>query len=229
LGAGIAFRYLGAARYSGVELNVGNEFNTWSTLNSIEILTRIKYGKFLDNFNGVPLNFVEPGSLSDNVSLASRGINLVKVESFTSIDLPDNTADMIYSNFTFEHIQNPAIMSVEIARLLKPGAITAHFIDIEDHSDFSQPFNYLAFEDEEWEARYNEDGGQPMWLYQNRCRASDFRNFFEQAGLKILEYTPLRSAAIDPELLERLAPRFREYDLEDLQIVWLMIIAAKPE
>jgi hypothetical protein len=61
LGAGIAFRYLGAERYTGVELEAfGSEFNTWATLNTIECLIRVKYGSFLDNFNGVPLGLVPP-------------------------------------------------------------------------------------------------------------------------------------------------------------------------
>jgi ubiquinone/menaquinone biosynthesis C-methylase UbiE len=135
---------------------------------------------------------------------------------------------MVYSNFTFEHLQRPEATVREIARLLKPGGITAHFIDIEDHSDFSRPFDYLTYSDDEWEAHYA-DGGKPLWTYENRCRASDFRRFFEQAGLEIMEHTPLRSAQISDELSARMAPRFQAYDRDDLQVVWLMIVGRKPD
>ena len=129
--------------------------------------------------------------------------------------------------FYFRHLRNPQETAVEIARLLKPGGITAHFIDIEDHSDFANPFNYLIYSDEEWEARFG-DEKKPEWAYENRWRASDFHQFFAASGLSLVNCERLRSAEISDELLERIAPRFKEYNREDLQTVWLMIVAAKP-
>jgi SAM-dependent methyltransferase len=227
LGAGIIFRYLGAASYTGVELFTDQDFNNWSTLNSIEALARIKYGNFLDNFNGVAVGIASTGELNDIISLEEQGIKLLQPKGFSQINLPDASVDMVYSNFTFEHLQNPRAIATEIARLLKPGAITAHFIDIEDHSDFANPFNYLIFSDEEWEARYG-DGKTPEWGYENRYRASDFRQFFATSGLTLLKCERLRSAKISDELLKRIAPRFKHYDRDDLQTVWLMIVATKP-
>jgi len=228
LGAGIAFRYIGAASYSGIELNVGSDFNTRSTLESVECLARIKYGTFINNFNAEQVGFVPPGSQpSESLLLGDKEIKLVEVGSLTSIDMQGEVADFVYSNFTLEHIQEPAAMVKEIARLLRPGGVTAHFIDCEDHRDFSRPFEYLTFSDREWEATYGKAGGRSLWNYQNRYRASDFRRFFEDTGLEILEYTPLRSGVLSDDLRERLAPRFRAYDLADLQVVWLMIVARK--
>ena len=136
----------------GVELLTDQDFNNWATLNSIEVLARIKYGNFLDNFDGVPVGIAPLGELADIISLEEQGIKLLRPKQLSEIELPDASMDMVYSNFTFEHLQNPRAVAVEIARLLKPGAITAHFIDIEDHSDFANPFNYLIYSDEEWEA-----------------------------------------------------------------------------
>ena len=218
LGAGIIFRYLGAASYTGVELFTDHDFNNWATLNSIEALARIKYGNFLDNFNGVAVGIAPLGELNDIISLEDKGIKLLRPKTFGEIGLPDASVDMVYSNFTFEHLQNPQATATEIARLLKPGAITAHFIDIEDHSDFTNPFNYLIYSDEEWEARYG-DGKVPEWGYENRCRASDFRQFFAASGLTLLQCERLRSAKISDELLERIAPRFKHYGREDLETV----------
>jgi SAM-dependent methyltransferase len=222
LGAGIAFRYLGAERYTGVEFEAfGSEFNTWATLNTIECLVRIKYGSFLDNFNAAPLGIVPSlQGPADQVALDNKGIFLLRPASFSEIELPDGSVDMVYSNFTFEHLQRPEATVHEIARLLKPGGITAH-------SDFSRPFDYLTFSDDEWEAHYT-SGRKPLWTYENRCRASDFRRFFESAGLELMEDTPLRSAPIADELFARIAPRFQAYDRDDLEVVWLMIVGRKP-
>lgn len=226
LGAGIAFRYLGADRYTGIELHVGADFNTRSTLATIEALVRLKYGSFVSNFNAEALGFVGDGALADNVSLENSGISLMQPQALSTLGLPDESADLVYSNFTFEHIQRPDEMIAEISRVLKPGGITAHFIDPEDHADFNKPFAYLVHSDAEWEARYGE-GKVPLWLYENRLRASDFRRCFSQHGLRVVEYTPLRSAELPPELWEKLAPRFREYDLDDLRVVWLFLVAVK--
>jgi len=65
-------------------------------------------------------------------------------------------------------------------------------------------------------------------MYENRARASDFRRWFQRAGLEVTEFTALRSATIDPALYNRLDPRFKAYETDDLQTVWLMLIAKKP-
>jgi hypothetical protein len=62
---------------------------------------------------------------------------------------------------------------------------------------------------------------------ENRLRASDFRRCFSHHGLRVTEYRPLRPAVLPQELWERLAPRFREYDLDDLRVVWLFLAAVK--
>ncbi|MGQ9369474.1 class I SAM-dependent methyltransferase [Azospirillum sp. ST 5-10] len=226
LGAGLAFRFLGADRYTGIEMHVGEDFNSWSTLNAIETLVRFKYGEFLDNFQNRRLGMVPPGDLADGVTLDPAHMTVLQPESLSRLPLPDASADLVYSNFTFEHIQDPAAMAAEIARVLKPGGLTAHFIDIEDHSDFSQPFNYLVHSKEAWDARYG-PGRTPLHYYENRQRASDFKRDFSAHGLEVVEFRPLRSATIPPELHERIDSHFKAYDRDDLQIVWLMIAAVK--
>lgn len=226
LGAGIAFRFLGADRYTGIEMHVGADFNSWSTLNAIETLVRFKYGEFLDNFQNRKLGMVPDGGLAEGVALDSARMTVLQPESLSTFPLPDCSADLVYSNFTFEHIQDPAAMAAEIARVLKPGGLTAHFIDIEDHSDFSQPFNYLVHSREAWDGRYG-PGKTPLHYYENRERASDFKRHFSAHGLEVVEFRPLRSATIPPDLYERIDPHFKAYDRDDLQVVWLMIAAVK--
>lgn len=228
LGAGIAFRYLGADRYTGIEMHVGEDFNSWSTLNALESLVRFKYGGFLENFENRPLGMVPGGELSASVALNPAHMSVLQPESLSKLPLPDASADLVYSNFTFEHIQDPAAMAAEIARVLRPGGLTAHFIDIKDHSDFSQPFNYLVHSKEAWEARYG-SGRTPLHYYENRERASDFRRHFGAHGLEVVEFRPLQSAVLPPDLYERIDPHFKTYDLDDLQIVWLMIAAVKTQ
>jgi hypothetical protein len=111
LGAGIAFRYLGADSYTGIEMHVGADFNTRPTLATIEALVRLKYVDFVSNFNAEPLGFSGDGALSDNPSLENFGISLIQPQSLSTLALPDESADFLYSNFTFEHIQRPDEMA----------------------------------------------------------------------------------------------------------------------
>ena len=152
-----------------MEIYPGDDFNTWSTLASTEVLARALYGTLEENFNGLTRGFLPFGDLRDRVEM--DGISLVQPEQLSKIPLSDGSADFSYSNFTLEHIQNPAEIARELARLLRPGGVTAHFIDIEDHSNFAEPFNYLVHSDEEWEAQYGDDQGKrPWWMYENRAR-----------------------------------------------------------
>jgi len=229
LSAGIAFRLLGATSFTGIEIETGENFNSYATLNSAEKLIRFRYSPFLDNFNRINLGFTgqTPARIDDEVDLTGNRIFLRKPEEFEKIPLDDGSSDYLYSNFTLEHIQSPNNFFSEVARILRPGGLTAHFIDIEDHSNFNEPFNYLVHSDEEWNDRYGE-GKVPYWMYENRARASDFRTLCMAAGLEILESQALRSAALPQDLWERIDPRFKAYARDDLETVWYVLVARKP-
>ena len=228
LGTGIIFRYLGSIQYIGIELYTGPDFNSFSTLSTVEILTRFKYGHFLDNFSNVPLGFTPRTRIDHGVDLGTSGIRLLKQESFSKIDLPPSSVDYIFSNFVFEHIQSPEKMLGQIARALRPGGLTAHFIDIEDHSNFNKPHAYLTYSDEDWATRFAHAGGPvPSHLYENRYRASDFRRAFERAGLNIVEFTPLRSHTLTPAEIAAFDKKWQRYEKSDLEIVWLFVVARK--
>ena len=89
-------------------------------------------------------------------------------------------------------------------------------IDYEDHYAYSEhtlsPYNFLYYDDAAWE-QFN-----PALHFQNRLRHSDYVALFAQAGLTLL--AELRVEAGDQTLAQldrnRLAPRFRRYDLADL-------------
>jgi len=122
LGAGLLWRYRGA-RFTGAEIYPGEDFNTWVTLNSASILSRILYGSFVENFNAIDRGYVQRAKhISDAVS-PDEHIDLVRPEDFCSMPLPSASINFIYSNFTLEHIQDPPRLCTEIARLLKRGGV----------------------------------------------------------------------------------------------------------
>lgn len=46
---------------------------------------------------------------------------IVLEPNYTGIPLPDSSIDVIVSDFTFEHIDNPSVLADEFLRILKPG------------------------------------------------------------------------------------------------------------
>lgn len=58
----------------------------------------------------------------DPVVLANRSVDQAVVwRQGTPIDLPDESIDLVVSDFTFEHIEDPAPVEQELGRILKPG------------------------------------------------------------------------------------------------------------
>lgn len=58
-----------------------------------------------------------------NNSCINRGL----VSSLTAIPLPDNSVDVITSQFVLEHIENPAAVFAELYRVLRPGGVFIFF------------------------------------------------------------------------------------------------------
>lgn len=95
----------------------------------------------------------------------------------------ENSFNLIHSNNTFEHIY-PEILKdilIEFFRILKPGEIMSHSIDLSDHfSHYDRSitnYNFLRFSQKQWNLIDN--CVQP----QNRMRVSEYENMFSQLGI----------------------------------------------
>jgi SAM-dependent methyltransferase len=137
--------------------------------------------------------------------------------------LPDAAFDVVVSYACFEHFSDPGKAVAEIARMLKPGGVTGHVIDMRDHRDFGRPLDFLRY---------------PNWLWRlmvsrrpfatNRWRLSDYRQTFETAGLEIVDVRVTTHATVAAEDVRRFRPRFRRKTTEDLAAVVAWIAAVKP-
>jgi len=135
----------------------------------------------------------------------------------------DEKVDCSCSNEVLEHVPLYQLTDLLAALRAVTKGITTHSIDYSDHYARSDRnvsrLNFLKYSDVEWRP-YN-SGSQ----YVNRLRHSDYLRLFRQAGFKILEES---SSAGDPppDVLDGLAPQFRQYDPSDLFAVKGRIIAA---
>jgi hypothetical protein len=136
-------------------------------------------------------------------------------------------------------------------RLLKPGGMCIHSIDLKDHANPLDPLGFLKVSNEEYAARATE----------NRWRASDFLNEFKFAGYDLLtvrmrdDVTPVAEdgnmdmmaafmaeeplgnyqhtdfGSVIPWVTEEtrsgFIPEYRQKTLEDLSVTGLIVAARK--
>lgn len=113
--------------------------------------------------------------------------------------------DIHFSYTVFEHIPGPTLEAIlaEANRLLKPGGVILHHIDLSDH--FEQvdrsitKVNFLRFTESDW-SRY---AGTP-WSYHNRLRRDDYRTIFEKSTQDIIYW----DTAVDQRSMECLRNGF---------------------
>jgi SAM-dependent methyltransferase len=158
--------------------------------------------------------------------------------SSESLPFPADHFDLVYSVAALEHVPDPRGTVEEIARVLAPGGLAIHEIDLKHHGS-DDPLRFLELTDEAWRAvarPYGRDlslqsildGKFSGEVYCNRLRRSEWKSAFERAGLDVeLVETAIEldDAAVRPE---RFAEPFRSLAVEELKILAIRLVARKP-
>ena len=98
--------------------------------------------------------------------------------------IEDNCIDLIISEAVLEHLPRREFSGFmgEFHRVLAPGAIALHGVDLDDHIDGG--LNHLRFSRDQWERNLIYRGG----FYTNRFSRSEIQAMAKNSGLKIGEY-----------------------------------------
>jgi SAM-dependent methyltransferase len=144
-------------------------------------------------------------------------------EAIETTRLPDESFDIVHSHACLEHVWDPVVAVRQIARLLRPGGVTSHQIDLRDHRDFDRPLDFLRYSDWVWRS------AQSRRIYTNRWRRSDWVNAFQSAGLRILTAESTLTGDCSEATRAGFHPRFRAKSLDDLRSLGILISAVKPE
>jgi SAM-dependent methyltransferase len=102
------------------------------------------------------------------------------------LPLDSSTFDLHFSYAVFEHVPPADIRAIlkEAKRVLSPGGLVLHSIDLSDHFAYSDEsitkINFLQFDDREW----NRWAGN-QYMYHNRLRAADVFRLFEECGVRV--------------------------------------------
>ena len=144
------------------------------------------------------------------------------------LDLETGSIDFICSNNTFEHIPDHILREIlgEFGRVLKPGGIMSHFIDMSDHfAHFDNRitvYNFLKYSKKRWKILDNSI--QP----QNRLRFRDYIEMYREIGLPVSEEIVRKGNLDDLERIDVHA-EFSGYTREELAISHAYIISVLDE
>ena len=157
--------------------------------------------------------------------------------SSEKLPFPAGCFDLAYSVAALEHVPEPEGTIAEIARVLAPGGLAVHEIDLKHHGS-ADPLGFLELEDEEWRRRathYGGDlslrtileGGFAGEIFCNRLRSADWKQLFQSAGLAVERVEPvivLDASAVKPE---RFAAPFRNLPVEELAVLAIRVVGRK--
>ncbi len=102
------------------------------------------------------------------------------------LPFPDQSFDFHFSYAVLEHVPGPEILAIlrEARRILRPGGMVLHAIDLSDHfwySDTSiERINCLRFSQREWRRWAGN-----KYMYHNRLRIHELLDLFAEAGVWI--------------------------------------------
>lgn len=175
-------------------------------------------------------------------SLAGR----VKAQCGSSIEeagLEPESFDVIVSNAVLEEVPNLGIALAAMGRVLRPGGIMLHQVDLSDYHMFEgkgfHPLEFLTIPDPFWRAMTDSCGGpnrQPLEFYSGKLNALGL-----QTDLLITDdyvtgkrATPSRDLPAPPPnwlgpVRNRLLPRYRAIPDSELAVYGAFVKASKPK
>ncbi|MBN2563458.1 MAG: class I SAM-dependent methyltransferase [Phycisphaerae bacterium] len=151
--------------------------------------------------------------------------------------------DLVYSIDAFEHFPNPEGAANEIFRVLDPGGLSIHEIDMRHHMDMryhkpEEALSFLQWTEREHAAvseKYGDGRGlrdlvEGKWgkeVYCNRLRLSDFEALFRKTGFEIVRSEPLERLSHAAIKRDQFVEPFRSKSLDDLSVLVARVVLRK--
>ncbi|NJN93628.1 MAG: methyltransferase domain-containing protein [Anaerolineales bacterium] len=131
------------------------------------------------------------------------------------------SVDIIFSNAVLEHIYDPEVAFISLARVSKPGGWGFHQVDFRDHRSMDKPLEFLLMDAQEFAKEFALRHGE----CGNRYRPWEYEKLFQKAGFEIIKFEA--NIFAEDNYLQQFIPRLRAYsgsphqfvDSNDLKIV----------
>lgn len=157
--------------------------------------------------------------------------------SSEALPFPDGAFDLVYSVAALEHVPDPAGTAAEMRRVLAPGGLAIHEIDLKHHGA-ADPLQFLEWDEADWKRRATLYGGDVALaqvldrsfageIFCNRLRSEDWLAVFRDAGFIVEAAEPvvlLDAARVRPE---RFAEPFRGKPVDELRVLSLRVVARR--
>lgn len=172
--------------------------------------------KFFDRLHSFNIPALRRGDLQEGVANTNLGY---VIGNFENIPLADESVSLVSSRATLEHILDFGKGMRELYRIMKPGGVSFHSVDLVDHRIYRDPnqYNMWTFltEDIEWS-----DG------LCNRLRAHEILDLAESAGFT-LDVIDVKHNEIPENTLSNLNNVYARMDLDELKITSLTCVFRK--
>ena len=210
-----------------VMLEIGPGDSVASSLLAFAIGARRVYLLDVGDFACKDITFYKSFA-KDMIKRGMRAPNLEEAKSFDDIlrlcnaeylvdgisslrNMPAASIDFIWSHSTLEHVRKYELEELmrELLRVLKPGALSSHNIDYQDHLDSA--LNNLRIPEFLWESSLVSSSG----FYTNRIPAVRMHALFKDVGFEILQEEYGKWPKL-PTPLSAMQPEFQKFPDADL-------------
>lgn len=151
----------------------------------------------------------------------------LSIYHYDGCDLPieDSAIDIVWSKSVLEHVRDPYRLSKEFYRVLKPGGLMCHIIDLRDHMTLANGKDWLRFlkySDKLWNLMMS---NRTSWC--NRTPESGWKDIFISSGFNILEWNTIKMDFHRDFNRDDLDPKFRLIPDDELSTSWIHLAAVK--
>ncbi len=155
---------------------------------------------------------IERASSFDDV-LQACGANYLTGGLQSYREIASASVDLMFSQAVLEHVRRDefAQIAAEMRRILKPGGIASHQIDLGDH--LGGGLNNMRIASRWWESELMASSG----FYTNRLRFPEICRAFSETGFEVEVVSQNRWNAL-PIPVSALAAEFRHFSEDDLLI-----------
>jgi SAM-dependent methyltransferase len=180
---GLLFLALGAKRVANVEID---RYGFVDDPRLYRLLARRA------SRNGIPMAWPPEGLREHTGPIEPDPARLALHLGCSGVAVPedDRTFDVVLSLAVLEHVRRDDMpgLARESYRVLRPGGISYHRIDLVDHyTRRTEPFRFLRWSETEYRWMYGHRGSS-----SNRLRMDDYERIFREAGFRDVRFEDVR-------------------------------------